>query len=53
MLIVLETCYILIIHYIKPIIMAEYDIFMSIVSIVDISCASVLIHLIMHLRNGI
>ena len=50
MLIVLEICYILITQYIKPITMADYDIFISIVSIVDMSCAFVLIHLIIHLR---
>ena len=50
MLIVLGICYILITHYIKPITMAEYYIFISFVTIVDMSCAFVLIHLIIHLR---
>lgn len=46
-LIVLETCYILVVHHIKPVVVAEYDIF---ISIVGTGCAFAVLHLIMYLR---
>lgn len=47
LLIVVETCYILVVDHIKPVAVAEYDIF---ISIVGTGCALAVTHLTMYLR---